>query len=108
MHAVSYWRTAALLWLFASGAACRQKTGIHFPYITAKTGSFVSSGGIPAVDLALEQINNRTDILPNYNLSYTTILDSKVTEIHEYKKLKFECFYKQLYNIAGTYICFFL
>ena len=31
--------------------------------------------------LALEQINNRTDILPNYTLSYRTIRDSKVNTI---------------------------
>ena len=54
------------------------KIPLYFSYITTKTGSFVASGAIPVVDLALEQINNRTDILPNYTLNYTTILDSKV------------------------------
>ena len=52
---------------------------LHFSYITTKTGGFVSSGGIPVVDLALEQINNRTDILPEYSLNYTSILDSNVS-----------------------------
>ena len=56
----------------------RDRIPIHFSYITAKSGGFLSSGAIPVVDLALEQINNRTDILPNYTLGYTTILDSKV------------------------------
>ena len=46
--------------------------------MTTKTGFFRASGAIPVVDLALEQINNRTDILPNYTLSYTTVLDSQV------------------------------
>ena len=78
--AVNYYWRVALLWMYAVVVASSQKT-LHFSYITAKTGSFVSSGAIPVVDLALEQINNRTDILPNYNLSYTTILDSKVNEI---------------------------
>ena len=55
-----------------------EKISLHFSYITTKTGSFVISGAIPAVDLALEQINNSTEILPNYTLSYTTILDSEV------------------------------
>ncbi len=65
-----------LLWL----CDCKngEKTPLRFSYITTKTGSFVASGAIPVVDLALEQINNRTDILTNYTLSYTTILDSKV------------------------------
>ena len=57
-----------------------EKISLSFSYITTKTGSFVVSGGIPVVDLALEQINNRTDILPNYTLSYTNILDSEVEQ----------------------------
>ena len=56
----------------------REKILLNFSYITTKTGGFVSSGSIPVVDLALEQINNRTDILSNYALNYTAILDSKV------------------------------
>ena len=55
-----------------------EKTPLYFSYITTMTGSFVASGAIPVVDLALEQINNRTDILTNYTLNYTTILDSNV------------------------------
>ena len=65
-----------LLWLCDCGGG--EKVSLNFSYITTRTGSFVSSGGIPAVDLALEQINSRTDILPNYTLNYTTILDSEV------------------------------
>ncbi len=68
--------TVVLLWLCACGNG--DKIPLNFSYITTKTGSFVASGAIPVVDLALEQINNRTDILPNYTLSYTTILDSQV------------------------------
>lgn len=56
------------------------KTALYFSYITTLTGVFVVGGGIPLVDLALEQINNRTDILANYSLSYTTVLDSKVSQ----------------------------
>lgn len=58
-----------------------EKTPLHFFYMTTKTGFFrASAAGIPVVDLALEQINNRSDILTNYSLSYTTILDSKVRQ----------------------------
>ena len=57
-----------------------EKIPIHFSYITTITEGYGAAEGIPAVDLALEQINNRTDILPNYTLNYTTILDSKVSE----------------------------
>ena len=60
-------------------SAAQNRTSIYFSYITTKTGpGFRSGGAIPVVDLALEQINNRTDILTNYTLNYTTIHDSKV------------------------------
>ena len=55
------------------------KTPLHFAYITSKTGGFVASVGIPIVDWSLEMINKRDDILQNYTLSYTEILDSKVS-----------------------------
>ena len=67
-----------LLWLLAL-ARGEEKLALNFPYITTKTGSFVASGAIPAVDLALELINNRSDILPNYTLQYTEIRDSEVS-----------------------------
>ena len=59
-----------------------ERIPLNFSYITTISGGvtgFVSSGSIPVVDLALEQINNRTDILSNYILNYTAILDSKVS-----------------------------
>ena len=62
----------------ASGSQPEEKTQLFFSYITTKTGSFVAAGAIPAVDLALRLINDRTDILPNYTLDYTEILDSGV------------------------------
>ena len=73
---------AALLWMCVYGDG--EKIPLYFSYITTKTGVFVASGDIPVVDLALEQINNRTDILPNYTINYTTILDSKVMCEHIY------------------------
>ena len=65
--------------MFVIGNTPQEKIPLSFSYITTKTGGFVSSGSIPVVDLALEQINNRTDILSNYTLNYTVILDSKVS-----------------------------
>ena len=55
------------------------KIPLHFAYITTKTGGFVVSGGIPIVDWSLEMINERDDILQNYTLNYTDVLDSKVS-----------------------------
>ena len=63
-----------MLWLGASGDN-GEKTTLYFSYITTKS---FAAGAIPVVDLALEQINNREDILPNYTLNYTTIEDTKV------------------------------
>lgn len=76
----------ALLFLCITVHGSGEKVPLYFSYITTKTGAFVSSGSIPVVDLALEQINNRTDILHNYSLNYTRILDSNVSYIlnHEY------------------------
>ena len=54
---------------------------LYFSYITTKTGDYVGAGAIPAVDLALEQINSNSSILPNYILKYTDILDSNVSSI---------------------------
>ena len=56
------------------------KIPLYFSFITSKTGNFISSGAIPIIDKALEQINNRLDILENYTLQYTTILDSNVSD----------------------------
>ena len=56
------------------------KTPLYFSYITTITGGtrLRASGAIPVVDWALELINNRSDILANYTLQYTAILDSGV------------------------------
>ena len=64
--------------LSVSIAAHQKKTSLHFGYITSLSGSFVASGSIPVADLALKLINERTDILQNYSLTYTDILDSEV------------------------------
>ena len=72
-----------LLVPYAWGAEDEPKTPLYFSYITTITGSFKASGGIPMVDWALELINNRSDILANYTLQYTTILDSGVGQHYQ-------------------------
>ena len=54
------------------------KLPLYIAYYTATTGTFVSSGTIPAVDLALELINDEEDLLPGYTLGYGDIYDTKV------------------------------
>ena len=73
---------------------CAVKTPLYFSYITSLTGDFVASGGIPIIDKALEEINSRTDILENYTLNYTTILDSQVSisAVIFYSVLSTDCY----------------
>lgn len=57
------------------------KTQLTFSYITTITSDqILASGGIPSVDLALEDIAN-SSFLANYTLNYTTVLDSKVSRL---------------------------
>lgn len=51
---------------------------LHILFVVSRTGWFVSSGVIPMVDYAMQEINNRSSILSNYTISYEEILDSKV------------------------------
>ena len=60
---------SALVAYCAWGAAAANTT-LSFAYITSRTGTFVTEGAIPVVDLALELINGRADILSNYTLTY--------------------------------------
>ena len=77
---LSYLVICFLLHLSASAHSSNEdKIPLHFAYITTKTGSFVVSGGIPIIDWSLEMINERDDILQNYTLNYTDVLDSKVS-----------------------------
>ena len=40
-------------------------------------GAYISSGVIPAIQVALDQINSKPDLLPGYSLHYT-LKDSQV------------------------------
>ena len=54
---------------------------LYFGFMTAvdPQSDYVLAGIIPAVDLALELINNNTSILPGYEFSYNgTIYDAQV------------------------------
>ena len=75
------WLLCSLLRLsVGTHSSNEDKLSLHFGYITTKTGDFIASGGIPIVDMALKMINERDDILQNYTLNYTDILDSGVSD----------------------------
>ena len=69
---------ALVLLLFSGCCSSAQKNNLHFSYITTITGGIRAIGGKPVIDLALEEINNRNDILQNYTLNYTVIRNSEV------------------------------
>ena len=57
----------------------QDKIPLYLSYITSLTSQgFTAIGEVPALQLALEQINNNTDILHNYTLNVSDIVDSKV------------------------------
>ena len=72
--------------IFGDDPAAEQRIPLLFSYISnfRTDGQFIASGGIPAVDLALEHINFNSTILSNYTLGYTTVLNSDVSRRLKY------------------------
>ena len=57
----------------------RPTTNLTFMFITSfGQYGFNSSGAVPAADMALEDINSDSNILPGYNLVYDKLRDSEV------------------------------
>ena len=74
------WITLSVL-CFVQCFGLEKKTPLYISYIVSinpKVG-FPSAGGLPALEIALDIINNRTDILANYSLQHSEALDSKVS-----------------------------
>ena len=55
---------------------------IHVAFITSFGGKYNSSGVIPAVQLATELINNRTDLLTGYELVIEAIENPTVARMN--------------------------
>lgn len=47
-----------------------QRCPLFVAYMTSFGGAFTSAGAIPGVQIALDQINEREDLLPGYTLHY--------------------------------------
>ena len=75
----------AALAVFGDTPAAEERASLLFSYISnlRTDGQFIASGGIPAVDIALEQINLNSTLLSNYTLGYTTVLDSDVSRLQK-------------------------
>ena len=66
--------------LLISPTMATKTKNIYFGHITSFGESgYNSSGAIPAVELAVEHINNNTSILPGYTLVSTPVMDSGVS-----------------------------
>ncbi len=69
--------------LGAGGVVSAQKTDLYFSFMLS-SGSTVeqdTSGVAPAVDIALDAINNDTTVLNDYRLNYSAVLNSEVSTI---------------------------
>ena len=79
--------TIASLAIFGDNPAAEERIPLLFSYISnfRTDGQFIASGGIPAVDVALEHVNLNSTILSNYTLGYTTVLDSDVSRRLTYR-----------------------
>ena len=67
-----------------SSASCTNSTGdknLTFLYLTSFTGLFLTSGSIPATEMALETINSDQSLLPGYNLQFVA-KDSQVLYVY--------------------------
>ena len=73
------------LFLTLIAATARATSGViplYFSFIASYGRfGFNSSDIIPAVDLALQQINSRTDLLADYELGYLSVQDSWVSAV---------------------------
>ena len=67
----------------ASDDAASPRHNLTFMLITS-FGQFGynSSGALPGADMALEDINNNSNILPGYTLVYDKVRDSQVSLSH--------------------------
>lgn len=77
------------LWKINAQPFLQANRNLTFMFVTSY-GQFGlnSSGVIPAADIALENINNSSDILPGYNLVYDEVRDSQVCAINGLQRYK--------------------
>ena len=47
-----------------------ESTSLYFAFMQSFSGGYISSGGIPGVMVALDEINANSSVLPGYTLHY--------------------------------------
>lgn len=69
--------------LALEAAVALEAVPVYFSFVTSfGRFGFNASDIIPAVDLALEHINSRSDLLAGYELGYLSVRDSKVSDVY--------------------------
>ena len=77
----SYQQILVALLVVTVSSVGEGKKELYFSFITALNGDSKSDGGIPVIDLALQEINNDDRILTNYSLNTLTILWNPLTSL---------------------------
>ena len=65
-------------------------TPLYFALMQSFSGGYVSAGGIPGLMVALDEINNNSDVLPGYSLHYT-LSDNGVCNLASYTRKRCNC-----------------
>ncbi len=78
----------SLLLLFFFGVAHSQELRYAL-FTSGPTGSFDSSGAVPAIELAEELINADSSILPGYNLTHTPVVDVKANNLGSWSYVQY-------------------
>ena len=76
---LSQWYLLSSLMIAACGGQAEQNLTFMLMTSYGQFG-FNSSGLIPAADMALEDINKNSQVLPGYRLVYDTLRDSQVSQ----------------------------
>ena len=67
-----------VLLAIVSHCSCKDKENLFFQLYVSNSSSVDASVIIPAVDYALQLINNDSSLLPNYNLTYIEVQNPEV------------------------------
>ena len=67
-----------VLLVIVSHCSCKDKENLFFQLYVSNSSSVDASVGIPAINYALQLINNDSSLLPNYNLTYIEVQNPEV------------------------------